>query len=206
MEASAHSPAFSRLDPEGRRSQILEASRRVFGEQPYAAVSMQDVAQAAGVTRGLVHHYFGGKPELFRALIAMLAEHAPALVETDLDLPIEQLVGRNVDRWLTFVEEHRELALTIGAGVVDPGDPELQAIVDEARDRVIDRMIRNHTGQTDAPPEVRFLLRGYLGLADSAAREWLYHGRATREQVQTLLVTGLMALMRDCLPLLLALR
>jgi AcrR family transcriptional regulator len=199
-------PAFSRLDPEGRRAQILEAARQVFSEQPYAAVSMAGVAQAAGVTRGLVHHYFGGKVELFRAVVALLAERAPALVATDLHLPIEELVASNVDRWLSFVEEHRELALAIGVGAVHPDDPELQALVDDTRDRVIERMIRNHTGANEAPPEVRLMLNAYLGLADSAAREWLYHGRATREQVQTLLVSALMALMRESLPALLALR
>jgi AcrR family transcriptional regulator len=204
MSVTESTPAFTRLDPDGRRAQILDAARKVFSEQPYTAISMQEIAAAAGVTRGLIHHYFGGKAELFKAVVLTLAEVAPALTHTDLELPIEQLVSANVDAWLDFVQEHRELALMIGAGGLHPGDPELQEIVDAARDRTIDRMIRNHTGTADAPPEVRFMLRAYLGLADSAAREWLYHGRATRDQVHTLLVTGLMAMMRESLPALLA--
>jgi AcrR family transcriptional regulator len=203
MEASAQPPAFTRLDPEGRRRQILEAANRVFSEQPYASVSMRDIAQAAGVTRGLIHHYFGSKSELFREVVRSLAGSAPSLVRIDPELPIEQLAAANVDAWLDFTVEHRELALTIGAGALHPDDPALQTIVDETREQVIDRIILNHTGSTEAPPPVRFIVRSYLGLADAAAREWLYHRRATRAEVHTMLVRSLLAIMRDTLPALL---
>jgi AcrR family transcriptional regulator len=197
-------PAFTRLDPDGRRQQILDAATVVFSRRPYPSVSMGEVAREAEVTRGLVHHYFGGKPDLFKAVVAGLALAAPDLVRTDLARPIEEVAAANIDSWLDFAQQHRELALMISAGGLGAADPELQEIVDGARDRVIDRMIRNHTGHTEAPEAVRFLLRGYLGLADAAAREWLHTGRATREQVHTLLTTGLLALMRDALPALLA--
>ena len=54
-------PRYSRLDPEHRREQILDAADWLFAERAYDAVSIEDVAKAAGVTRGLVHHDFGGR-------------------------------------------------------------------------------------------------------------------------------------------------
>lgn len=174
-----------------------------FSEQPYPSVSMQDIARRAGVTRGLVHHYFGGKRELFREVVTALAERAPSLVRTDGEVPMPQRVEANVAAWLEFILQHRELALMVSAGGMYPHDPELQQLVSDARDRVVDRVILNHTGSAEAPPEVQFLVRSYLGLADSAAREWLYYGRATREQVHTMLVRSLLALMRETLPALL---
>ena len=203
MEAIGRTPAFTRLDPDGRRRQILDAALTVFGEKPYDAVSTQDVARAAGVTRGLVHHYFGSKLELFRAVVEVIADQAPSLIEVDPARTIEQLVAANADAWLAFAEAHREVALTIGAGVSQPADPALHELVDQARERVIDRIILNHAGTTEVPPQVRFVVRSFLGLADAAAREWLYHGRATREQVHTMLSLSMLAIMRDTLPALL---
>src|SRR5215208_6287592 len=50
---------WTRLGPEARREQILETAQGLFEERGYDGVSMSDVATAAQVTRGLVHHYFG---------------------------------------------------------------------------------------------------------------------------------------------------
>ena len=73
-------PKFSRLDPEQRREQILDAANALFAERAYDEVSIEDIARAAGVTRGLVHHYFGGRKEVYIALV----ERIGALREDEL--------------------------------------------------------------------------------------------------------------------------
>ena len=62
-------PKYSRLDPGQRREQILDAASALLAERPYDEVSIEDIASAAGVTRGLVHHYVGGRNELYIALL-----------------------------------------------------------------------------------------------------------------------------------------
>ena len=52
---------YSRLDPEQRREQMLDAANALFAERGYDEVSVEDIASSAGVTRGVVHHYFGGR-------------------------------------------------------------------------------------------------------------------------------------------------
>jgi AcrR family transcriptional regulator len=49
-------------------AELLAAARRLFAEQGYAATSLEDVADAAGVTKGAVYHHFKGKQDLFRAV------------------------------------------------------------------------------------------------------------------------------------------
>src|SRR5947209_9999009 len=199
MEAA---PAFTRLDPDGRRRQILEAARRSFADHPYGSVSVEAVAREAGVTRGLIHHYFGTKRELFRELIRSLADVAPSLVRIDLELSVEQAFEANADAWLDFIAEHRELALTIGATAVYREDPQLQRIVDDAREEIVDRLLGERA--SSAPPPARFVTSAYPGLVDAAGREWLHYRRVSREQVRLLLVTTLLAMMRETLPTLLA--
>ena len=65
-------PKYSRLDPGQRREQILDAANALFSERGYDEVSVEDIAGSAGVTRGLVHHYFGGRKEVYIALLERL--------------------------------------------------------------------------------------------------------------------------------------
>ncbi len=63
---------YRRLDPAQRREQMLDAANDLFAERGYEEVSVEDIARAAGVTRGLVHHYFGGRTEVYIALLERL--------------------------------------------------------------------------------------------------------------------------------------
>ncbi|RDB63093.1 TetR/AcrR family transcriptional regulator [Gordonibacter sp. 28C] len=56
-------------DPEERRLEILDTAMRLFVERGYDAVSMRDIARAAGVTPGLAYHYFDSKQKLFAAAL-----------------------------------------------------------------------------------------------------------------------------------------
>ena len=67
--AEADAPARRRLDPDERRAQILGRAIEMFGERPYAAVSTAELAQRAGVARGLINHYFGNKRDLYLAVV-----------------------------------------------------------------------------------------------------------------------------------------
>ena len=51
---------------------MLDAANDLFAERGYEEVSVEDIARAAGVTRGLVHHYFGGRTEVYLALLERL--------------------------------------------------------------------------------------------------------------------------------------
>jgi AcrR family transcriptional regulator len=61
-------PKYHRLDPGQRREQILDAANELLAERAYDEVSVEDSASTAGVTCGLVHHYFGGHEEVRTAL------------------------------------------------------------------------------------------------------------------------------------------
>jgi AcrR family transcriptional regulator len=191
---------WTRRDPEDRRAAILAAARRVFADAPYEAVNMSDVARAAGVSRALVNHYFGSKRELFIETLRAVAAAAPAVVRTDLHLPVEEMVARNADAWLDHVQANVNTSLAI-AGVRPFGDdPEAAGPLGEIRDQLVDRMLLNHFGDVEIAPTVRLALRAYTGLFEVAARDWLIAGRATRDQVRVLLVECLLAIVREAAP------
>jgi AcrR family transcriptional regulator len=51
------------------RLALLDASLDIFSHQGYEASRLEDIAERANVTRGAIYHHFGGKAELFHALI-----------------------------------------------------------------------------------------------------------------------------------------
>lgn len=72
----------ARLPSAERHALILEAAVEEFAGRGYAGARMAAVANRAGVTKGLLYHYFpGGKTDLFRAAIASCV--APALAEAN---------------------------------------------------------------------------------------------------------------------------
>ncbi|MFN8161915.1 MAG: helix-turn-helix domain-containing protein [Solirubrobacterales bacterium] len=186
--------ARTRLEPDVRREEILSAAREVFSECGYSSASMGQVAERAGVARGLVNHYFGAKRDLYLAVVVDLASELPLIVRTDLtDLPVEEMVERNLDRFLDAVErDHALWSILLGSGAAER-DPEVARIVSAARDEVVERMAANHAGPA-AGEELRLALRAFLGAAMAASGEWLVQGRASREQVQALLRRTLLAL------------
>lgn len=195
---------WTRLGPEARRDQILTAARRLFEQGGYDAVSMSDVAEAAEVTRGLVHHYFGSKRELYLDVVRSVLSEAPELVPPSQAGSPEEMVRRNASATLDYFAANRGMMLAL-APSADPGlDPEVAAIADAARDEVVARVIANHFGDFEPPPEAQLIVRAFFGLVEAASREWLFKGRASREQVEALLTHGILALMRDALPAVIA--
>lgn len=64
--------ASARLPREERRQQLIEAAAGAFLERGFDATSMEDVAQAAGVTRLIVYRIFDSKQDLYRAVLDQL--------------------------------------------------------------------------------------------------------------------------------------
>ncbi len=199
----APTPRWRRLDHEERRQQILTCARRLFSERNYSAVSTTDIAKEAGVARGLLNHYFGTKRELYlevvRSLMRMPTNPVP------LQAPgrgLEAVLNESVDRWLQMLEHNQGTWLAaIGARGLGR-DPEVEAILDKARERAVDRLIealQTYEAAT-APPELRATIRAYSGFAEAASVEWLERDRLTREQLQTLLVQGFLSIVTDVLP------
>jgi AcrR family transcriptional regulator len=196
-------PRWQRLDSDQRRQQILLCARKLFSERNYASVSTTEIAREAGVARGLLHHYFGTKRDLYlevvRTLVRMPSNPVP------LEAPgrgIEVVIDESVERWLTMLERNPETWLaaigTRGLG----RDAEVEAILEEAREQAADRLIEalGTYEAAQAPSELRAAIRAYSGFAEAASVEWLERDRLNRQQLHTLLVQGFLSIVRDVLP------
>ena len=200
--ASNPAPRWQRLEHDERRRQILVVARKLFSERSYAAVSTSDIALEAGIARGLLHHYFGTKRELYLEVVRALVRMPSNPVPLHRGGGLEVVIGESVDRWLEMLGRNRG---TWRAAVGAQGlgrDVEVEAILDEAREQAVDRLIEavEPDEVASASGELRAVVRAYSGLAEAASLEWLHRERLTREQVHTLLVKSFLNLIRDVLP------
>ena len=173
----------TRLEHDERREQILAAARRLFSAHPPAEVSATDVAREAGVARGLLHHYFGTKRDLYREVVRSMLRF-PAVPTEDTETAIE--------RWLTLVQRNREAWLAALGAQGPVRDPELDAIVEAGREEAVERLIAQLG--LEPTPHPRASLRAYSAFAEAASVEWLVRRRLTRVQVRDLLLTTLTSL------------
>ena len=196
-------PRWQRLDHHERRRQILDCARRLFSERSYTSVSTTEIAREAGVARGLLNHYFGTKRDLYLEVVRTLMRTPPSPVP--LQAPgrgIEIVIAESVDRWLTMLERNRGTWLAaLGARGLGR-DPEVDEILEEAREQAADRLIEalQTYEAARAPNELRAAIRAYSGFAEAASIEWLERRRLTREQVHTLLVQAFLSIVRDVVP------
>src|SRR5438874_6248374 len=106
--ATSPAPRWQRLEHDERRRQILACARRLFSERNYASVSTSQIAREAGVARGLLHHYFGTKRDLYLEVVRSLMRTPSNPVP--LQNPgrgLETIIDQGVERWLTMLERNR---------------------------------------------------------------------------------------------------
>ncbi len=188
-------PKFSRLDPGERRDQILDAANTLFAEHAYDEVSIEDIARSAGVTRGLVHHYFGGRKEVYIALLERLA----AVREEQLPPPVGRSararVADTVSRWLDWTDANRTIYLATFARGEDIANPDVRRVVADLVRRAVALLAARHADIAQDSPRLRYALECWTALNRSATRRWL-QGEASREQTHELIASTLEHVLR----------
>ncbi len=187
MSAPVSEPR-SRLQVDERRAQLLAVGMDLFSRHGFDELSVDDISQAAGISKGLIYHYFESKRGFYIACIRASAEELRA--GTDLaanDNPLDQLHA-GLDAYLGYVEAHARAYLTLFRGGIG-FDPEVGRIVEETRLHFVHRMLEKLDPEVAKLPRVRNALRGYVGFVESAALDWAHHHDIDRDQLLELLVT-----------------
>lgn len=186
--------ARRRLSVDERRDELIEAALQLFSTQPPEDVSIDDVAAAAGASRALVYHYFGGKYELYLAALSSAAKQLSDLLEIPTEgKPLERL-KISLERYFDFVESHAAGYTALLRGGPADRSGEVGEIVDGIRRLLLDRIL--HALRIESPqPILRITLRSWMATVETAGLDWLENGDVTRKQLERLLVDQLIVLL-----------
>ena len=186
---------YNRLDPGRRREQILDAANALFAERAYDEVSVEDIAGSAGVTRGLVHHYFGGRKDVYIGLLERLGAQREQELRPPVGRSARARVADSVSRWLDWTEANRTIWLATIAHGEDIADPDVRRVVADLVRRAVALLATFHADIAEDSPRLRYALECWTGLNRAATRRWL-RGEATREMTLELLASTLEHVLR----------
>jgi AcrR family transcriptional regulator len=184
-------PAYTRLQVDERRRQLIDAGAALFAEHAYEEISMREVAQAAGVSKPLLYHYFPSKIELFKAAVAEKAAELTQLIEpSGQGTPLEQLTA-GLDAYLSWIEDNARTWSKLMQSAVTL--PEARELVEGFRERTMDLVLAEVAGRGKPRPALRTAIRGWLGYMDAAILDWTQSADLPREKLRDLLVAAFAA-------------
>jgi AcrR family transcriptional regulator len=115
-----------------RREAILSAAEEVFARSGYHGASLDDIAQAAGISKALIYEHFTSKRELHASLVNAHVEEIFRRLQANAETGTsgEERLRGGIDAFLSFVEEHREAWRALFR---DAADPETADIIDRVQ-------------------------------------------------------------------------
>ncbi|GAA2398129.1 TetR/AcrR family transcriptional regulator [Actinomadura vinacea] len=186
--------ARRRLSVDERRDELIEAALQLFSARPPEDVSIDDVAAAAGASRALVYHYFGGKYELYLAALGSAAKRLAVLLEPPTEgRPLERL-QISLERYFDFVESHAAGFTALLRGGPADRSGEVGEIVDGMRRLLLERIL--HAIDVESPqPILRITLRSWMASVETAGLDWLENRDLARPELESLLVDQFVVLL-----------
>nr|WP_245548447.1 TetR/AcrR family transcriptional regulator [Gordonia araii] len=182
----------TRMSPAARREQFIALGRDLIKRVSVDNVSIESVAQAAGVSRALVFHYFSSKQDFHLALAQAQAKELVEATKPDDSLGEPVVVLRAaMASFLDFITEHRHAYTAFLRGSAS-GDPEMRAIVDQSRAVIADRILeRTAVFGIDHTTTVEVAVRGWIAFVEEVALTWLDRSDMSRDAVLDLMVDSL---------------
>jgi len=178
------------------RERILDAARALFASRGFDAVTMNDVAAAAGVVRATVFNQFGSKGALVEAITAGvldvwagMLERALADERTSTPTLVRALfdhMGLGIEKFHGFYRGVFREIMKIQVGLEEGG------LAEQASERAQERLLRllargQQRGELAADFESADLARAFMSLSNGTITSWLYEDAAgsLRERMQS---------------------
>lgn len=139
-EAVARQRPTTRLAAEARRRQLIGIGLSKLVEKPIQDLAIDEVAAEAGISRGLLFHYFATKREFYLACVAAAGRRILRNTAADPELsPTDQLRAM-VGLFVEQIDRRRDFYLSLVHGT-GGGDVDVVAVYESIRDKMTNRVL-----------------------------------------------------------------
>lgn len=180
------------MSTDARREQLLRIGAQLFAEKPYDEVWVSEVADRAGVSRGLLYHYFPTKQDFAIAITQAACGHMFATTRPDPTLPVDQQLREVLNTYLRFAEEHEDAYRAMHRGLI--ANPQVRALRKRDLAEHERRVLAAFATEPEPPELLRVAVRGWLAFVIAANLDWLDHRSVSREEILDLCVHNLLDL------------
>lgn len=189
----------TRLSPDRRREQLLDLGVRLLATRSLDELSIDLLAEEAGISRGLLYHYFGNKSAFHEAVVRhaardLIAQTAPPPGGE----PLERLLA-SVTAYVDYVLANFEGYVSLVRGAAG-GNETLRGIYEESRDVLADRVF-TEDAQGDLIADTartRLIVRGWVAMVEELVIAWRTRpGDVTRDELLAIIAGALPALVGE---------
>jgi len=186
-----------RLEIDERKLQLLEFGKHFFASHSYDDVSIDEVAVAAGVSKGLLFHYFRSKREFYVETIRAMSLQLRRVTAPDPALPPTARLAASLDAHMKYAKENGAMyvAFCRSGGAIAP---EVYGVLEEHRAAVMRHLLEN-LGLSESPPLLRTALRAWMVMVEGVCLEWIASPDLRHEDLRDLLLAGFRALLERTL-------
>ena len=192
----------TRLSPEQRRAQLLDLGVSLLATRSLDELTIDVLAEEAGISRGLLYHYFGNKHDFREAVVRRavddLVEQTAPPAEGE---PLERLLA-SLAVYVDYVAANYQGYLSIVRAAAG-GNHALRDLHDEARTVLTERIFTEDAQGEIIPdtPAARLMVRGWAALCEELVLAWVADPRGvTRDQLLealTVSLPGLVEVVRE---------
>jgi AcrR family transcriptional regulator len=190
-----------RLSHEARREQLLDLGVRMLATRSLEELSIELLAEEAGVSRGLLYHYFRNKHEFHHAVVRRAADEViEVTAPRDVGTPLERLAG-SLEAYVDYVSANYAGYCSLVRGAAS-GNEALREVYEETRAALTDRIFETagEAGMADFgvvdSPAVRLLVRGWSAMTEEVVLSWVREDRGVpKQQLLMLLAAALPAVL-----------
>ena len=186
----------TRLSPEQRRTQLLDLGVALLATRSLDDLTIDLLAERAGISRGLLYHYFGGKQAFQEAVVRravddLVEQTAPPAGGEPLDRLLASMAA-----YVDYVTDNYEGYASI-VRAAQSGNESLRRLHEEARQVLTDRIFTEDAQGEAIPdtPATRLAVRGWSAMTEELVLSWAAEpGAVTREDLLAALTGSLPAL------------
>jgi AcrR family transcriptional regulator len=184
-----------RLSPDARREQLLDLGVRMLATRTLEDLSVDALAEQAGISRGLLFHSFKNKQDFHRAVVQRAADELLARTRPDLTRAPADRLALALEHYVDYVLANRQSYISLVRGAAG-GDQALLEIFDRTRAAMTSRVTEDLAvfGVADTPA-VRLLARGWTALAEEAVLSWVADPQVPKQELLRVLAMSLPALL-----------
>jgi AcrR family transcriptional regulator len=192
----------TRLSRDDRMEQTLAAAHELFAERGYAAVTMDEIAAAVGVTKPLLYNYFGNKERLYIACMERSGDSLLATIANSVGKSTNpgDALGAGVRAFFSFLDTDRA-AWAVLFDETLPHGGEVFDRVAAYRGQIVDlvsaSLLPQLPDRRQVKVEIEALSTALLGAAEALARWWLRTEAISAEDAAELLVSTVEPGLRD---------